>query len=103
MPILYFGKIINHHLLLLAVTIGYCILGLSKTYVSRLDPIGQDAPFKFHPIFFVYCMFFSECLMLIIYLIQQRIYSTKINEKKTILKGTILYIVLLSLFVEIYS
>lgn len=76
--ILYFGQFIKHHLL--GVIIGYCFLGLSKTYVSKLNPEGQDAPFKYHPIFFVYCMFFAECLMLIIYAIQLLVYPSKIND-----------------------
>ena len=94
--VLYLGKITNRHLILVAVIIGYCLLGISKTYVSHLNPKGQDAPFKFHPIFFVYCMFFAECL----YSIQQLVYPTKTNfknEKKVLTKKTIVILVLLCL------
>ena len=44
--VLYLGKIANRHLILVAVIIGYCLLRISKTYVSHLNPKGQDAPFK---------------------------------------------------------
>ena len=92
--LIYIGTITNRHLILVAVVIGYCILGISKTYVSKLNPEGPDAPFKYHPIFF--CVLY----MLVIYSIQQAIYPTKTkfkNEKKVLTKKTIGIIVLLSL------
>ena len=94
--IVYCGEYTNKSLYILGVTIGYCILGLSKTYVSE----KCKKPFKNHPIFYVYCMFFAESLMLIIYFIQQKFYSSKVNYKRVKKYSKIkvcLYIVALSL------
>ena len=92
----YCGEYTNKSLYILGVTIGYCILGLSKTYVKQKN----KNPFEYHSIFYVYCMFFAESLMLLIYFIQQKFYSTKVNYKKVKKYSKIkvgLYIVALSL------
>ena len=92
----YCGEYTNKSLYILGVTIGYCILGLSKTYVSQKN----KKPFEYHSIFYVYCMYFAESLMLLIYFIQQKFYSTKVNYKKVKKYSKIkvgLYIVALSL------
>ena len=69
---IYCGEFTKNSFYLLGVTISYSILGLSKTYASK----GLGGPFDYHP-------FFAEILMFIVYVIQQKIYSTKVVYKKT--------------------
>ena len=76
--LVYCGEFTKHSIYLFGVTISYSILGLSKTYASK----GLGGPFDYHPLFYVYCMFFAEILMFIVYFIHQKIYSTKVVYKK---------------------
>ena len=75
--LIYFGEFSSQSLIFLYLNLGYCGLGIMKSIISNNKIDTNESLSTYHPLFYLFLMFFAESLTLIVYFIKLKIDSSR--------------------------
>ena len=75
--LIYFGEFSSQSLIFLYLNLGYCGLGIMKSIISNNKIDTNESLSTYHPLFYLFLMFFAESLTLIVYFIKLKINSSR--------------------------